>query len=69
MVQVANPNPLQCYDASLFHAYRRHILESFQLLDVSPPPIPTVTLIMRHRSAHVIFLFNFTLPSFVMVEV
>lgn len=51
--KVANPNPLKCYDTSLFQAYRRHILQSFDLLDVAPPPIPEVTLILRHRTERV----------------
>ena len=50
--KVARPDPMRCYHTSLFDAYRRHILSSFQLLNVSPPPIPTITLILRHRTGH-----------------
>jgi hypothetical protein len=28
-------------------------LQAFGLLDVPPPPIPTVTLTLRHRTEHV----------------
>ncbi len=51
--QVARPDPLKCFDTTLFQAYRRYILQSFNLLNVAPPPIPTVTLILRHRTAKV----------------
>lgn len=51
--KVANPDPLRCYDTSLFQAYRRHVLQSFQLLDAAPPPIPHVSLILRHRTERV----------------
>ncbi|KAJ1438330.1 hypothetical protein B484DRAFT_477201 [Ochromonadaceae sp. CCMP2298] len=49
--KVSRPDPLRCYRASLFDAYRRHVLQAFNLLDVQPPPIPSVTLSLRHRSA------------------
>eukprot|EP00981_Chlorochromonas_danica_P003901 scaffold742_cov186-Ochromonas_danica.AAC.6 len=48
--KVSLPDPLRCYDTTLFQAYRRHVLQAFHLLDVPAPPIPTVTLILRHRS-------------------
>jgi hypothetical protein len=51
--KVSRPDPLRCYDMSLFQAYRRHVLQSFQLLNVAPPPIPTVTLILRRRTEKV----------------
>eukprot|EP01033_Poteriospumella_lacustris_P004587 gene4587-3281_t len=50
--KVSRPDPLRCYRTSLYEAYRRHVLQSFNLLNVAPPPIPTATLILRHRTAH-----------------
>lgn len=47
---VAIPDPLRCHSQSLFHAYRKIVLEAFHLYDVPPPPIPVVTLILRHRT-------------------
>ncbi|RYH27485.1 hypothetical protein EON65_13280 [archaeon] len=51
--RVANPHPMSCLDSSLFHAYRRHILKSFNLLDVPPPAQPTIVLILRRRTKQV----------------
>eukprot|EP01032_Pedospumella_encystans_P018298 gene18298-20835_t len=48
--KVSRPDPLRCHHTSLFEAYRRHVLQAFNLLDVAPPPIPSVTLSLRHRS-------------------
>lgn len=48
--KVSRPDPLRCYDASLFDAYRRFVLSAFDLLDVAPPAIPSVTLSLRHRT-------------------
>jgi hypothetical protein len=50
--KVSRPDPMRCYRTSLYDAYRRHILQSFNLLNVAPPPIPTATLILRHRTTH-----------------
>lgn len=50
--KVANPDPLRCYGASLFDAYRRFILNAFNLLHVQPPVVPQVTLTLRHRAQH-----------------
>jgi len=48
--KVANPDPLRCVSTSLFQAYRKHVLRSFDLWDVPPPPIPSITLSLRHRT-------------------
>lgn len=48
--KVSRPDPLRCYDTSLFNAYRRHVLQSFDLLDIPPPTIPSVVLSLRHRT-------------------
>jgi hypothetical protein len=48
--KVSRPDPLRCYKTSLFDAYRRYILQSFELLDVPPPEIPSVVLSLRHRT-------------------
>ena len=50
--KVARPDPLKCFSTSFFQAYRKYILNSFDLYDVVPPSIPTVTLSLRHRTAH-----------------
>lgn len=49
--KVSNPGPLRCKGTGLFHAYRKHILESFDLWNVPPPPIPSITLSLRHRTS------------------
>lgn len=49
--KVSRPDPLRCFSTSFFQAYRKFILQSFDLYNTSPPPIPTVTLSLRHRSA------------------
>eukprot|EP01038_Epipyxis_sp_PR26KG_P005446 gene5446-7539_t len=48
--KVSRPDPLRCYDTSLFDSYRRFVLQKFDLLDIKPPDIPTVTLSLRHRT-------------------
>lgn len=48
--KVANPDPLKCHSTSLFQEYRKYILQSFHLLDVHPPAIPSVTLSLRNRT-------------------
>uniref|UniRef100_A0A7S0SZ26 EGF domain-specific O-linked N-acetylglucosamine transferase n=1 Tax=Chromulina nebulosa TaxID=96789 RepID=A0A7S0SZ26_9STRA len=48
--KVSRPGPLQCYSTSLFQNYRKFILKAFNLWDVSPPPIPTITLSLRKRT-------------------
>ncbi|CAE7543467.1 Eogt [Symbiodinium microadriaticum] len=48
--KVANPDPLKCLSTGLFQAYRKHVLHSFGLWDVAPPPIPSITLSLRHRT-------------------
>jgi hypothetical protein len=50
--KVARPDPLKCYSTSFFQAYRKYILNSFDLYDVTPPSIPTITLSLRHRTPH-----------------
>lgn len=49
--RVANPDPMRCVNTALFDGYRRSILQAFDLLDISPPPIPSVVLSLRHRTA------------------
>lgn len=44
------PEPLRCRNTGLFAAYSRFVLEAFGLWDVPPPPIPQVTLSLRHRT-------------------
>ena len=48
--KVANPDPMRCVNTALFNGYRRFILLAFDLLDVAPPPIPSVVLSLRHRT-------------------
>lgn len=48
--ETSTTGPQKCRDSSLFDAYRRHVLQAFDLLDVSPPPIPSATLIVRRRT-------------------
>jgi len=48
--EVANPDPLKCHSTSLFQAYQKYVLKSFNLLEVPPPPIPSVTLSLRKRT-------------------
>lgn len=49
--ETSTMGPQVCRDSTLFDAYRRHVLHAFDLLDVSPPPVPTASLILRHRTA------------------
>lgn len=49
--RVANPDPMRCVSTALFDGYRRFVLQAFDLLDVVPPPIPTVVLSLRRRTA------------------
>ena len=48
--RVANPNPMRCHNTNLFSAYRKYILQSFDLYDQPPPPIPTITVSLRRRT-------------------
>jgi hypothetical protein len=48
--KVSRPDPLRCYSTSLFQEYRKFILQSFNLYDIAPPEIPTITLTLRHRT-------------------
>jgi hypothetical protein len=44
-------SPVQrCKDSFLFDTYRRYVLSSFHLLEVSPSEIPTITLVLRRRT-------------------
>jgi hypothetical protein len=54
--KVTLPDPNRCWGPSLFHAYRRHVLHSLGLWDVAPPPIPTITFTLRHRTPEVILV-------------
>lgn len=48
--KVSRPGPLRCRRTGLFDSYRRFVLQSFDLLQVDPPAIPSVTLTLRHRT-------------------
>lgn len=48
--RVANPDPMRCVNTALFNGYRRFVLRAFDLLDVAPPPIPSVVLSLRRRT-------------------
>lgn len=50
--KVALPGPLRCHSTGLFQEYRKFILQSFNLYDVPPPPVPTVILSLRYRTPH-----------------
>lgn len=50
--KVANPTALRCVSTGLFQTYRKFVLQAFDLFDVPPPPIPSITLSLRHRSQH-----------------
>ena len=47
---VALPDPLRCHSMSLFHEYRKFVLQSFNLFEMPAPNIPTITLITRKRT-------------------
>jgi hypothetical protein len=42
---------MRCHDSTLWGGYRKHVLHSFGLLNVPPPPIPHVLLSFRRRGA------------------
>ena len=65
--KVTLPDPNRCWGPSLFHAYRRHVLHSLGLWDVAPPPIPTITLTLRHRTPEVKHSFIIILIVIVMM--
>eukprot|EP00615_Pteridomonas_danica_P000535 CAMPEP_0114336026 /NCGR_PEP_ID=MMETSP0101-20121206/5439_1 /TAXON_ID=38822 ORGANISM="Pteridomonas danica, Strain PT" /NCGR_SAMPLE_ID=MMETSP0101 /ASSEMBLY_ACC=CAM_ASM_000211 /LENGTH=554 /DNA_ID=CAMNT_0001467825 /DNA_START=184 /DNA_END=1848 /DNA_ORIENTATION=- len=49
--KVGGPTGLmQCHHSSLWEGYRKHVLNQFDLLNVPPPPIPTVLLSFRRRT-------------------
>lgn len=48
--ETATKAPQRCREATLFDAYRRHVLEAFQLLHVPAPIVPTAALIVRRRT-------------------
>lgn len=47
---VSNPLPLRCIRSNLFMSYRKHVLNSFHLYNIDPPPIPMITFIIRKRT-------------------
>lgn len=68
--ETATKAPQRCREASLFDAYRRHVLESFRLLNVPAPIVPTAALIVRRRTlmvrrlrSRLPFLFLHAFPS------
>ena len=42
---------MRCRESTLWRAYAAHVLDAFGLRDVPPPPVPSVTLSVRRRSA------------------
>ena len=48
--RVANPDPLKCHSAGMFQEYRKFVLNAFNLYNVPPPPIPSISLILRQRT-------------------
>lgn len=50
--RVSRPGPLLCHSTSLFQAYRKFVLQAFNLYDVKPPVIPSIILSLRHRTPH-----------------
>jgi hypothetical protein len=49
--KVSRPDPLKCFSTSFFQSYRKFILQAFDLYNIPPPPIPSITLSLRHRSS------------------
>lgn len=49
--KVADNSGLGCRDGFLFHKYRERVLRGFDLWDVPPPSVPSLTLIPRYRTA------------------
>ena len=41
---------LRCRSSSLYHAYRRHILTTFNLWNIPPPEVPSIVLSLRKRT-------------------
>lgn len=50
--KVGGPTGLmRCHASSLWGEFRKHVLHSFNLLNVPPPPVPHVLLSFRRRTA------------------
>ena len=50
--KVAGPEGImRCRESTLWRAYAGHVLDAFGLRDVPPPPVPSITLSVRRRSA------------------
>lgn len=72
--ETSTSGPQKCRNSYVLDAYRRHVLQSFGLLEVQPPPVPTASLILRHRTPFVRkyivvdkrLLFLFITGSFIM---
>ena len=41
---------MACKSGAIFDGYRRHVLDSFGLLNTPHPPVPSLTLILRKRN-------------------
>lgn len=39
-----------CRESLLVHAFRKRVLTAYGLWDVAPPPVPTITLLIRRRT-------------------
>lgn len=48
--EAAGDTVMRCHDSTLVDAYRRHVLQAFDMLNTLPPLIPSVTLILRRRT-------------------
>ncbi|GMI43178.1 hypothetical protein TrCOL_g12197 [Triparma columacea] len=47
---VGGKKQLDCRDSYLWHGYRERVLRAFQLWDVPPPRVPSITLVVRRRT-------------------
>ena len=43
---------LDCRDSWLWHGYKERVLRAFDLWNVRPPRLPTITMIVRRRTAN-----------------
>ncbi|GMI20910.1 hypothetical protein TrRE_jg3599 [Triparma retinervis] len=47
---VGGKKQLVCRDSYLWHGYRERVLRAFDLWDVPPPRVPTITMVVRKRT-------------------
>lgn len=45
-----NQKSLECYNSILWRKYAARVLKAFNLYDVKPPSVPSLTLILRERT-------------------